>query len=211
MKVQSLVITFLLAAALVSSHVLIGCTAHQETATQVETTELPVFEGEEEKDRLELSVLFLLSEDGSVEDLKLISSSGDVQWDSAAVDSLKNWRFPPHSDPEKKWVRRTVRVEILPSETLNIGELVFRNKNDADLIYSRLRAGASFERTVRETQQGNTIAIEGRFRAEVETAEYPIEISKLLIQLDEGRYSRPVQINNKFVIFKRYSDSIPAK
>ena len=209
MKLQSLIVIFLLAAGLVSSHVLIGCTAHQEAAKQVETTELPVFEGEEAKDRLELSVLFLLSEDGIVEDLKLISSSGDVQWDSAAVDSLKNWRFPPHSDPEKRWVRRTVRVEIIPSETLNIGELVFRNKNDADLIYSRLRAGASFERTVRETQQGNTVAIEGRIRAEVETTEYPIEISKILIGLEEGRFSRPVQVNNKFIIFKRYGVFTP--
>ncbi|TVQ66334.1 MAG: TonB family protein [Balneolaceae bacterium] len=209
MKMQSIIISACLLTALVSSHALVGCTAQRETASPVKTTELPVYEGEEEKDQLEFSVLFLLSEDGSVEDLQLISSSGDARWDSAAVDSLKNWRFPPPSDPEEKLVRRTVRVEIVPSEILNLGELVFQDKNDADLMYSRLRAGASFERMVRETRKGNTIAIEGRFRAEVETAEYPIEISKLLIQLEEGRFSRPVQVNDKFIIFKRYGVFMP--
>jgi TonB family protein len=204
MKVQSIIITLFFVTILILSHALVGCTVQKETGAAVKTTELPVFEGEEVKDRLEFSVLFLLSEDGSVEDLHLISSSGDTRWDSAAVDSLKNWRFPPPADAEKQWVRRTVRVEIIPSVTLNLGELVFRDKNDADLMYSRLRAGASFERMVRETQQGNTIALEGRFRTEVESSEYPIEISKVLVQLEEGRFSRPVQVHDKFFIFKRY-------
>ncbi len=194
----------LLAASLFLSHSMAGCAAQRETAEPIRTTDLPVFESDEEKDQLEFSVLFLLSEDGTVEDLQLISSSGDARWDSAAVDSMKNWQFPPPGDPEEKLVRRTVKVEIIPSETLHIGELVFQEKNDADLIYSRLRAGASFERMVRETQQGNTLALEGRIRKEVDTSEYPIEISKLLAQLEEGRFSKPVQVNDKFIIFKKY-------
>ena len=195
--------------AIISSHVLNGCAANREASTPVETTELPVFEGDMETDYLELSVLFLLSEDGSVEDLQLVNSSGDARWDSAAVDSIKNWRFPPPSESEKKWVRRTVRVEIIPAEIINLGELVFRSKNDADLMYSRLRAGGRFERMVRETQQGNAIAREGRFRAEIETTVYPIEISQMLMKLEEGEFSRPVQMNGEYIIFKKYGDFIP--
>lgn len=209
MKVQSIITAIILVSALVFSHALVGCTAQRETTEPIKTTELPVYEGEEKTDQLEFSVMFLLSEDGNVEDLQMISSSGDARWDSAAVDSLKKWRFPPPSDPKEKWVRRTVRVEIIPSETLNLGELVFQDKNDADLIYSRLRAGASFETMVRDTQQGNTIALEGRIRTGVETVEYPVEISKMLVQLDEGRFSRPIQVNDKFIIFKRYGVFTP--
>lgn len=198
-----------LIAVIISGHVLNGCTAKREAGSPVETTELPVFEGEKETDYLELSVLFLLSEDGSVEDLQLVNSSGDALWDSAAIDSIKNWRFPPTSESEKKWVRRTVRIEIIPAEIINLGELVFRNKNEADLMYSRLRAGVSFERMVRETQQGNTLAREGRFRPDVETAEYPIKISQMLMKLEEGQYSKPVPMDGEYLIFKRYGDYIP--
>ena len=209
MRVYFFVIACGLIAAMISSQVLNGCAAKREASSPVETTELPVFEGERETDYLELSVLFLLSEDGSVEDLQLVNSSGDTRWDSAAIDSIKNWRFPPTSESEKKWVRRTVRIEIIPAEIINLGELIFNSKNDADLMYSRLRAGARFERMVRETQQGNTIAREGRFRAEIETSEYPIEISQILIMLEEGDYSRPVQMNGEYIIFKRYGAFIP--
>jgi len=211
MKAQIVFITSLLALALFVSHVMTGCTTQREAAAPIKTTELPVFEGEQDKDHLELSVLFLLAEDGSIEDLKMVGTSGDAGWDSAAADSIKNWHFPPPSDSEKKWVRRTVRVEIIPAEILNIGELIFQDSNDADLIYSRLRAGASFERLVRETRQGNALASEGRFRADIETTEYPIEISLILIELEEGKFSRPVEMGGKFVIFKRYGDFIPGE
>ena len=186
-----------------------GCASKQEISTEVKTTGLPIFEGESKAEFIELSVLFLLDEDGSVNDLHLINSSGDTLWDSAAIDSIKNWRFPPLTESEKKWVRRTVRVEIIPSQIMNIGELAARNEESAELLYSRLRAGASFERLVRESQSGNSIATAGRFRSDVETTEFPIHVSELLHKLEEGQHTRPVRVRDEFVIYKRYGAILP--
>lgn len=186
-----------------------GCASKQEISTEVKTTGLPIFEGDNKAEFIELSVLFLLDEDGSVDDLHLINSSGDTLWDSAAIDSIKNWRFPPLTESEKKWVRRTVRVEIIPSQIVNIGELAARNEENAELLYSRLRAGASFERLIREVQSGNSIATAGRIRRDVETTEFPIHVSELLHKLEEGQYTRPVQVNGEYIIYKRYGAFLP--
>lgn len=186
-----------------------GCATKREVPAPVKTTALPIFESENKTDYIELSVLFLLDEDGSVDDLHLVNSSGDTLWDSAAIDSIRNWRFPPSPETEKQWVRRTVRVEIIPAQILNIGELAARNIDDAELLYSRLRAGASFERLIRDAQRGNSIAKSGRFRSDVETTEFPMHVSELLHRLEEGQHSRPVQINGEYVIYKRYGAFLP--
>ncbi|MBP3193064.1 TonB family protein [Natronogracilivirga saccharolytica] len=208
MNIQSVIIKIFLPIALSVSNTLLGCTAKREAMEPTQVTELPAFKSEEDKDYLELIVMFHLEEDGTIKDLQMVDSSGDVRWDSAAADSMKSWRFPSPSDSESKIFTRTVKVDIIPAEILNIAELLFQNKSDADLIYSRLRAGKSFESFVKETQEGETIAIEGRLIEGVESTEYPAQVAKILVNLQEGQYSSPVELGGKYAIFKRYGDDL---
>ena len=197
---------------LVVSLIVMGCATQNQTTSDIRTTQLPVFEGEQKENFIELSVLFLLTEDGSVEEVHLANSSGDTFWDSAAIDSMKNWNFPPPPpDAEKSWSKRTVRVEIVPAEVMNLGELIARNKDEADLLYSRLRAGASFENLIRESNTNASLAAGGRYRREIATTEYPVHVAELLHKLNVGQYTRPVEVYGEYLIIKRYGDYLPER
>jgi len=61
----------------------------------------------------QLAVLWAaLSEDGTVTDAKVQRSCGNAEWDQAAVDALKAWRFEP-AKKNGKAVPTQVNVEVL--------------------------------------------------------------------------------------------------
>ncbi len=187
-----------------------GCATEREVTHLQKETELPVYEADEEVDQLELSVLFKVKENGSIEDVRLLNTSGISEWDNAAVDSMKKWTFkPPPDDSESFWFQRRVVVQMQPSYAMNIGELIARNEEEANLLYSRLRAGINFHRLVREAQDNSSIGKGGRYLRNIQTSEYPIDISRKLVELNVGDYTRPVKLGDEYVIFKRFDDNMP--
>ncbi len=186
------------------------CATLRDPTQIVERTELPIVNIEMEKDELILPVIFQIQEDGSVEKVNMLTTSGDSEWDRMAVDSLMKWRFEaPPPDDNRKLIRKNIRVQLLPQEVMNVGELIAGSEADANVLYSRLRAGISFEQLVSQVADESSIGRSGRYLEDVNTADYPAHISKILIDLNVGSFSRPVQRNGEYVIFKRYGAHLP--
>lgn len=189
---------------------LTDCATQRESQQIEERTELPVFEGESEEGVLNLPVVFHINEDGSVENVQMLSTSGDSEWDSMAVDSMKQWEFTsPPADSNGRRVRKNVRVELRQSEILNLGVLTAGSEEDAEVLYNRLRAGIDFEQLVNQTSESSSIAESGSYLEDANTADFPSRIGKILLDLNAGEISRPVMLDGEYVIFKRYGDRLP--
>ncbi len=186
------------------------CATQRDPYTLIERTELPVYPGEADSGDINLEVLFYINADGTVDNVRILNTSGDERWDSLAVDRMRQWRFEaPAEDSNGIIMKRNVKVELLPSEIINLGVLVARSENDAELLYNRLRAGISFNRLMRQNSEGSSLIREGYYLEEVDTADFPVVISKILLDLDTGEYSRPVEWEGEFVIFRRYGNRLP--
>jgi hypothetical protein len=187
-----------------------SCATPRERFEIMEKTELPVYDGEPRSDPLKMRVLFHLMKDGSVSDVRVLSKSGDSNWDMALADSLKKWRFAMDSSDSSVWVSRNIIVHLQPSLLLNLGELTASTKKDADLLYSRLRAGVSFDQLVIEYTEDSTSDISGRYLKNINTSRYPIHVSRMLRELRTGEYSQPVEVYGRYIIFQRFGTQLPS-
>lgn len=156
----------------------------------------------------EIVVIFLIQNDGSVDDVKLLESSGDPEWDSAAADSLKKWRFTAPSDDvdiNGRWIRYRIRIEVEDPAYLNIGEIITSSKEEADSLYQLIRAGTDFIALVRELREETKIeaVIDPRL---VNIARYPEHVRKQLRNLRINHYTRPVKVGDNYIIYKRFDD-----
>lgn len=185
-----------------------GCKVTRPVDRDVITTDLPVYTRTQPIGYVELSAFFLLSDDGSVETVQLVSSSGDPEWDRAAVDSMMNWKFPPPPNGGAVWQKRTIRVDIIQSEIMNLGEITARSLEDAEILYGRLRAGVRFETLLRNSREESLVA-GGRYLRGVDAAEFPLEVTRHLMALRPEQYTRPIEMHGEYYIFKRYGDNMP--
>jgi len=207
MNVSLSIASFFLIAIVTLMHT--SCTTHQAALEQ--QTPLPLFISDEDIDQIELIVLFHVLEDGSFDDVRIVNTSGDSIWDQAAADSMKNWTLTnPNPDSSNYWVRRNVVVNLVQSEVMNIGELISDNKEEADLLYARLRAGESFHRLVNQTRETSSIGKDGYFRKEIQTSDYPAYVAMVLHKLNPGEFTQPINVNGEYIIYMRYGDYFPA-
>lgn len=188
-----------------------ACATHRDLYEIIEKKELPVYEGELTDEPLSLRVLFHVLNDGSVSHVRILKTSGDSQWDSAAADSMLKWRFASNTSDSSIWVSKNITVHLLPSKTLNLGELITSSEHDANVLYSRLRAGVSFLQLMNEFRDNTTTGITGRFPRDVDTAQYPVQVSKILVELETGQFTRPLQVHGKYIIFKRFGNYMPSE
>ncbi len=156
----------------------------------------------------ELSVIFLIREDGTVEDVRLLSTSGDPEWDNAAVDSLRKWRFTSAKDDRdvgKRWIRYRIRIEIAEPVYLTLGEIVAFSKDEADSIYQLLRRGMDFL-TIAHQIREDTNQPFGRFVGTVDIAQYPEHVRNQLRKLRVNQFTRTIEFGDTFIIFKRFKE-----
>jgi len=189
--------------------VLAACGTTTNLPQVQERAELPVFPGDVPTDMVELQAIFHIERDGSVKDVQLLETSGDSDWDTVAADSMKKWKFTPPEDNKEAYIRKNIKITFVRSKTINLAMLVAHDEDEARLLHARLKTGFSFERLVRQVEDGSAPGKRGKILNEVNTSDFPANIEKILITLDPGDYSAPVLYNRDFVIFKRYGDIVP--
>lgn len=195
---------------IIISLLVIGCASHRNAHEIIERTEMPVYKGEVGEEPLDLQVMFHILEDGQVKEVQILTPSGDPEWDKAAADSLRKWRFAePPSDTSSVWVQRNIKVQFLPSQVMNLGELTASSRQDANILYSRLRAGVGFEQLFQQISDNPSNGVSARYLREANTINFPTHVSKELISLNVEQFTRPIQVNGNYVIYKRFADKKP--
>lgn len=147
----------------------------------------------------------IVDEMGNVESAKLLTHSGDENWDSLAAISLLDWKFEPaelNGIPVKIMIRRRVEVKFESPEIIPLAEIVFNNFEQADSVYNLLLAGADFNKMVFIYSVSSSKKKNGML-GDVEIKHYIKSIANALSDLKENEFTRPLVYGDNFVIFKR--------
>jgi len=196
---------------LVACVLLAGCaaghraTAPADAARVVSLTALPPLTSLTAVGGVKLEALFLVRQDGSVEDVRLLESSGDLGWDRTAADSLRRWKFvfaSSDSARQSQWVRTTLIVQVQDPVVITLGELTADSRHEADSLYTLLKNGADFTALAKEARTGAPNQC-GWFLGTVDIARYPRHIRDALRRLAVNDITPPIQIDSRFAIFKR--------
>jgi TonB family protein len=157
------------------------------------------------KDKFEFFCDMVINEKGNVENVKLLTQSGDPTWDSLATQSLLKWKFAPatlNGIPVKLLIRRKVKVLFEKPTLIPLAEIQFSNLHEADSAYNALLTGADFTTLVHKYSISPTKQKNGNL-GDVDIKHYANDISYALSKLDEGEFTKPLSYGNSFIIFKR--------
>ena len=184
---------------------LTGCVGTREVAAPTERVELismtplpPIAQGSYHAG-MRLNVLMHILPDGTVEDVRMLGSSGDVGWDSLALQNMRRWRYAPFQRdgvPTDVWFRQQVVIKIQEPVVMTIGELVSSTLHEADSLHALLEKGIDLDSLLRR-------AI-GTF----DIAKYPKNIRDVLKRLDPGEYTSPLRRGDEYVIYKRFEKGV---
>jgi len=180
---------------------LTGCGGTHEVAEPTERVELismtslpPVAPGSY-KTGMRLHVLIHILQDGTVESVKMLGSGIQSEWDSLALQSMKQWRYAPfrrNGVPVDIWFRQLVVVQIQEPTILTIGELVSSSRHEADSLYALLEKGNDLD------------SLFHRAIGTFDIVKYPQNVRDVLRTLDPGEYTSPLRRGEEYVIFKRF-------
>jgi TonB family protein len=184
---------------------LVGCGGTHETTVPAERVELlsmaplPRVALAPYQSVIRLNVLMHIREDGTVEHVKMLGSSGDDEWDSLAMQSMKQWRYSPYRRagvPADLWFRQVVVVQIQEPVVLTIGEIVSPSLQEADSLHALLKMGIDMDSLFRRAL--------GTF----DIVRYPQNVRDALRRLDAGEYTNPLRRGEAYVIYKRFEKAM---
>ena len=142
---------------------------------------------------------------GDVERAKLLTSSGDAEWDSLAELSLLKWKYSPaiyDGHPIKLLISRKIRVVFAEPIIFSIAEIQLDNREEADSVYLSLLNGVDFTLLVQNYSTSDSKTRNG-FIGNVNVKHFSEDISFELSQLKEGEFTRPINFGEHYIIFKR--------
>lgn len=178
-----------------------GCSGTQQVAVPTERVELismtplPPITSISYAAGMKLNVLIHVLQDGTVENVRMLGSSGDGGWDSLALQAMKHWRYaPPRRDgvPTDMWFRELVVVQIQEPIVMTIGEIVSASLHKADSLYALLEKGTDLDTLFKQ-------AI-GTF----DINKYPPNVRDTLRKLLRGENTGPIRVGDRYIIYKRF-------
>ncbi|MBX2990142.1 MAG: hypothetical protein KF749_03130 [Bacteroidetes bacterium] len=197
-------------AVLVCAVMLWGCThtrpldvPHPEL---VRISSLPSFSSFIYKDKLTLSVLFRVVEDGTIAEVKMLGSSGDPRWDAVAIDSMKHWRFHPlagECPPDGIWVRNALVVQVEEQVVMALAGLTAPDERGADSLYALLEQGVPFEALARD--EGETPGFSAPASRNI--AQFPRKVRDEVRKLRVGNFTKPIRVGERYVIYQRFEQN----
>lgn len=187
-----------------------GCSIFQPEESVViqpkllKQSELPPIKISIYKNNFEFICEMLIDENGNVERAKLLTNTGDADWDSLAVQSLLSWKFTPafiDDSPVKILIRRKIMVVFEQPKIISLAEIMFDNYDQADSVYKALLNGADFYELASIYSISPSRSKKG-FLGNINVNHYSDDISFILKTLEEGNITAPLKYGKYFIIFK---------
>ena len=152
-----------------------------------------------------LSIDVLVAENGSVMDVRLPNTSGDLTWDSSAAASIHRWQFSParmNEKPVKLWMRMRASIQYANPRYISLAKISCATVQAADSVYAALRRGSDLhELTIYYSI--DTMNQDNSSLDEVNIYCFPKRIRENIETLDANEFTAPLAYGNQFVIFKR--------
>ena len=171
----------------------------------VEQSDLPPINTFYSNKNLEFYCEMIINCCGKVERAKLLTSSGDAEWDSLAQLSLLNWKYTPavyNGLPIKLSIKRKFIVVFEEPIYYPLAVIHLQNYDQADSVYRALLDGSSFELLVQKCSISDSKIMNGNL-GNVNIKHFSRDIRSIINDLDEGEFTRPLAFGDHFVIYKR--------
>jgi TonB family protein len=180
---------------------LAGCGVSRQTEEMPEQlefitlTQLPPLTLDKNLFGLKMNLLLHVKQDGTIDNARMMGSSGDPVWDSLALQSVRQWRCaPPLRDgvPAEVWARQLVIVQVQTPMLMTIGQLTVPTREAADSLYGLVSKGVEFDHL---------------FVPDLKTIDvniYPGRVREQLKRLKENETTPPLRLGSQYLIFKRF-------
>ena len=148
----------------------------------------------------------LVGKDGSVRHVTLTKSSGDPEWDAAAVERIMEWKFSPalmDDKPIQMRIIQTARVVTSTPIMMDLSELVCMSSARADSAYFSLREGAAFD-SIASIYRCKDVSMPRGYIGEVDINRYPDDVQAELHSLKKGSFTHPLPLGPYFAIFMKH-------
>ncbi|MBI2428237.1 MAG: TonB family protein [Ignavibacteriales bacterium] len=169
---------------------------------------LPAFPFPTSSTHLRIEFKILVNEDGTVKVAELLYGSGNDEWDSATIETIKSWRYTPalyKNKPIKLWLKQVAVIQFSEPQFIPLQEIVFLTKEAADSAYNQLEQGSAFEEIAMlysvspsRTQKGTL----GKINIQI----YPLHIKQVLAELNDDQITPPMKFGDRYVIYKRVKE-----
>jgi TonB family protein len=169
---------------------------------------LPAFPKPLLTSHLRIGLKILVSDNGSVRTVELLNSSGIPEWDSTAIEAIRQWKYSParyNNKPLTLWLRQTAIVKFSDPHYMQLAEIMFEDEGSADSAFALLEQGTDFTEVVQKFSIASSRSSNGSLGT-VNVQIFPEQVKKIILQLDNGSYSAPVKYGEHFAIFKRLKD-----
>jgi TonB family protein len=180
---------------------LAGCGGTQQVAVPTERLELismtplPPVSLSSYATEMRLIVVMHILQDGSVENMRMLGSSGDSDWDSLALQVMRQWRYDPlrrDGVPIDVWIHQPLVIQVQEPIVMTIGALVSASLREADSLCLLLEKATDLDPLFKQ-------AI-GTF----DIGKYPPNVRDQLKRLRRGENTNPLRAGDKYVIYKRF-------
>jgi TonB family protein len=171
----------------------------------ISMSSLPVCQTRASAVEIRIEVIFRVRGDGSIADARVVQSSGDPDWDAAAAQTMKKWRFTPVASLDDSLTLSVrSRVIVRPEEEISflLGALVVTTQEEADSLSEMLEAGASFD-SLAQSVRWDAPVKRGRYLGVTETGNFPYHIRSKIRALRPEGVTHPLRLGSEFVIYKR--------
>ncbi len=121
---------------------------------------------------------------------------------------MLRWQFariPGDGPPTDTWVRQPVIVQVQQSApmVMLLGQISVAERKEADSLYRLLATGASFDALAKGSHVTN--GERSGYLGPVDIATFPAEIKTELQNLEADKVTEPLEVGDRFVIYKRFS------
>lgn len=173
--------------------------------TLIQKTPLPTPPSSIRSQDFNLKMELLVSKEGKVLYAQLQNSTGDPDWDSAAVKCILQWRYSPamsNGKPVQLKISQLAHVVPTPPLMMNLSQIMCATLADADSVYALLTAGGDFG-SLAQKYSIDPSAAKGGNLGSVDIHMYGEGIQSALQRLGPGEFTHPVEFGEDYVIYKR--------
>ncbi len=152
-----------------------------------------------------LKTRLVISRSGAVKAVELLNSSGDANWDSAAAESIKHWKYSPGlrgGKPVSMSIVQVTHIITSPRVLYHLAQMVLPTESQADSALALLRMGANFD-SLAEIHPLPNSALHNGDMGLVDILLFPSDIQNELVNLRPKGYTTVLPLGPYYVIFKR--------
>jgi hypothetical protein len=195
---------------------LVGCATQKSEPDEsipypVSMSLFPVLGDTIEIDEVIVSALFYVLPDGTVEDVALTDRIISPEWDAMAVDSMKKWKFsklPASSDPNGIWLRRVIKVQFEEPTIMDLAYIRVDELAVADSLYSTFTSRSNFSQ-IFDRNSFHPFPYTFEIERDQNISRFPEHVRLELRKLKINNYTKPIRLNNQYLIFQRIESVIP--